>query len=256
MQLPDPLLDVPPLPKGPTSLVGGTVKSVDRIRNKLVVQVFAGKDMKVSFDERTHIFRDGIETTQLGIRKGDRVYVDTQLDGTHIFARNIHVQTGVHAADSSGQVLSLDTRHGLMELQDQLSAQPVTFHLDQKTSVTRNKQPVSLADIKPGSIVAVKFAPESADRGLAREVSIIAAPGMEFTFAGRVTNIDMRSGMFSLESATDNKTYDISFNRAALENQDGFGIGSQVTVVATFVASGYRADTIKITAPPQSTSRQ
>ena len=39
----DSLLDVPPLPKGQVSLVGGIVTGIDRVRNKLTVRVFAGK---------------------------------------------------------------------------------------------------------------------------------------------------------------------------------------------------------------------
>src|SRR5262249_51616637 len=97
----DPLLDVPPLPKGNVTVVGGTVEKVDQIRNKMVVEPFGGGDkLKVTFDERTHIFRDGTETTQMGIHKGDRVYVDTMLDGARVFARNIRVQSQVGAADA------------------------------------------------------------------------------------------------------------------------------------------------------------
>src|SRR6202008_897630 len=102
-----------------------------------------------------HIFRDGIETTALGIRKGDRVYVDSMLDGSQVLAKNIRVQTGVHAADSSGQVLTRN--NGAITLRDQLSAAPVTFAVDQKTTVLRDKHPATLADVTPGSFVAVKF---------------------------------------------------------------------------------------------------
>ena len=86
----DPLLDVPPLPKGKATLVGGRVGKIDPIRNRITVEPFGGGDkMKVFFDERTHIYRDGTETTQANIHKGDRVYVDTLLDGPRVFARNI-----------------------------------------------------------------------------------------------------------------------------------------------------------------------
>src|SRR4051812_34289596 len=90
----DALLAPPPQPKGKVSLFGGTVKDVDAIRNKMTLQVFGGNKTKVFFDERSHIYRNGVETTQLGIHKGDRVYVDTQLDKGRLFARNIQVQTG------------------------------------------------------------------------------------------------------------------------------------------------------------------
>ncbi|HEV2961050.1 MAG TPA: hypothetical protein VG649_04430, partial [Candidatus Angelobacter sp.] len=75
----DPILDPPPLPDGKTTMVGGVVGSVDHIRNRMTVNVFGGGRWKVGFDERTHIFRNGAETTQLAIKKGERVSVDTML---------------------------------------------------------------------------------------------------------------------------------------------------------------------------------
>lgn len=246
---PDPLLDVPPMPKGMVSLVGGTVRNVDQIRDKLAVQVFGGKAMKIAFDERTHIYRDGVETTQLGIRKGDRVYVDTMLDGSRVFARNIRVETGTRAADSAGQVLSVNA--GSITLRDQLSTQPVTFQVDQKTSIVHNAQPASFSEVKPGAIITVKFAPERANHGIARQISIIASPGMQFTFAGKVTHLDLSSGILSVDNLADGKTYDLSFSLASVDKRDALGVGSEVTVLATFEGWGYRADSVKVTAAPE-----
>ncbi len=89
----DPVLDPAPLPNGSTTLVGGIVTGVDHVRNRLSMRVFGGGKWKVGFDERTHIFRNGAETTQLAIKKGERVYVDTMLDKKNheIFARNIRL---------------------------------------------------------------------------------------------------------------------------------------------------------------------
>jgi hypothetical protein len=252
---PDPLLDVPPLPTGKVSLIGGTVKNLDRVRNRFVVQAFGGQQVRISFDERTHIYRDGVETTQLGLRKGDRVYVDTMLDGTRVFARNVRVQTGARAADSAGQVVSVNARKGSITLWDRLAAQPVTFQVDQKTSFTLDQRPASFKDLKPGAIVAVKFAPERPNRGLAREIAIFAAPGMQFTFVGKVTNLDLRLGTLSLENQTDGKTYDLSFSPARVDKMELLGVGSQVTVIATFEASGYRADTVTVIAAPEAAKR-
>src|SRR3954454_12524980 len=129
----DPLLSVPPMPKGKTTLVGGQVRNIDQIRNRMDVDSFGGGHMRVNFDERTHFFRDGIETTQLAVRKGDRVYVDTMLDNTRIFARNVRVNTGVTAANASGQITSFDPKTGALTLRDQIAARPVTFIVDQST---------------------------------------------------------------------------------------------------------------------------
>src|SRR5690348_14519362 len=60
----DPLLDLPALPKGSVTLLGGTVKSIDQVRDHLTVEPFGGKSEKIAFDERTHFYRDGGETTQ------------------------------------------------------------------------------------------------------------------------------------------------------------------------------------------------
>ena len=74
----NPLLEIPPLPKSNTTLIGGFATSIDHVRNRLTVQPFGrGEKVKLFTDERTHIYRNGAETTVLGIHKGDRVYVDT-----------------------------------------------------------------------------------------------------------------------------------------------------------------------------------
>src|SRR5579859_4479980 len=47
----DPVMDVPPLPKGKATLIGGTVRKIDRLRNRVTVEAFGGHSMKVGFDE-------------------------------------------------------------------------------------------------------------------------------------------------------------------------------------------------------------
>jgi hypothetical protein len=243
----DPLLDVPPLPKGKVSVVGGTVAKIDQIRNRLVVEPFGGGDkLKLNFDERTHIYRDGTETTQTGIQKGDRVYVDTMLDGAQLFARNIRVHSQAGPADASGQIKDLDVNSGLLTLRDQLSAEPVTFRVDSSTVVKRDNQPVALADVKSGSLATVKFAPGGRARGLVKEIAIIAVPGTSFTFAGKVTHLDLSSRTLAVQNFSDGNTYDITFDPAKIEGKDNLGIGSVVTVVATFTGVGYTAQSITI----------
>ena len=67
----DPLLETPPLPKGKPTLIGGTATHVDHVRNRLTIQPFGGgPKVKLIVDERSHIYRNGAETTVLGIQKG------------------------------------------------------------------------------------------------------------------------------------------------------------------------------------------
>src|SRR5947207_15444940 len=56
----DPLLDLPELPPGKVTLIGGTVTSLDEIMNRMLVQPFGSKQkMRVAFDSRTCFFQDG-----------------------------------------------------------------------------------------------------------------------------------------------------------------------------------------------------
>jgi len=247
---PDPLLDPPPLPNGKVTLVGGTVKSVDMVRNRIVVQPFGGGTMKMNFDERTRIYRDGVETTQLGIRKGDRVYIDTMLDGSSVFARNIRVRSqGQAAAHVEGQVTSFDPQSGMLVLRDRLSAQPVTFRASQNTAITVDGKTGSLSDLKPGAIISVRFSPYRANSGTATEIAISAVPGTVFTFSGKVTNVDLRSGIISVDNRTDDKTYDINFNIARVNQREALSIGSDVTIQAVFQGNGYLAQSITVDQP-------
>jgi hypothetical protein len=240
----DPLLDLPPLPKGQTTLVGGTVHSIDQIRNRLTVQPFGGHSMKIFFDERTHIYRDGVPGTQLVIHKGDRVYVDTMLDGSKVFARNIRVITGMQAADARGQITSNDPRTGRITVQDELSARPVIFRVTPSTVVNTSSGKSSVSELQPGSLVTVKFTPDRSNRDVAQEVTVIAAPGSLFTFYGKITYLNLSTRTLAVANESDQKTYDIKFTPAAVDQQM-LGEGKQVLVKARFDGTGYTADNIQ-----------
>ena len=242
----DPLFDVPPLPTSKISLVGGRVAKIDRVRNRLTVQVYGGGKMEMSFDERSHIYRDGVETTQLGIRKGDRVYVDTQLDGTKVFARNIRVDTTTTPADARGQIVAFDARTGTMQLRDDLSSEEVNFQVNPETGIQHAGKAATLADLKPGTLVAVRFSPEEAKGGLAREISILAMPGSSFVFAGKVTYLDLHLGTFAVNNGTDQKTYELHFDPASTPAADQLVVGAEVTVRAVFDGTRYVASHITV----------
>jgi hypothetical protein len=241
----DPLLQPPPLPSGNPSLIGGTVLKVDGVRNAMHLRPFGGKSMKVYFDERTHIYRDGIETTQLGIRKNDRVYVDTLLDNGHVFARSIRVETQGRLADARGRLVRFDPRSGSLSLLDELSSQPVHFRVDGRTEILRGGQPVTAAELTPNSLIGVHFAPEAGNRGAARQITIYAAPGSSFVFAGKVTFLDMKSGIFALQNRTDNHNYEIHFDPKAPEYST-LSVGTDITVNAVFDGTRYTARNIDL----------
>lgn len=249
----DPILDPPPLPIGTTTMVGGVIRHVDRVRNRLVVGIFGGDDWTVNFDERTHIFQNGAETTQLALKKGERVYVDTMLDNNKhdIFARNIRLGVSAPPADADGQIDRVDPAHGELTLLDRINSVPVRFGVTGETRISRGSNPATLADVKPGTLVHVKFAPEGGYRGVAREITIIAVPGAAFTFVGQITYLDMHRGLLAVANESDGRTYDIHFSPGRLANAANLRVGQQATVVATFEGPQYTAQAVTITGHPK-----
>jgi hypothetical protein len=249
----DPILDPAPMPRTTTTMVGGTITGVDRLRNKMTVHVFGGGHWTVNFDERTHIFHNGRETTQLAIKKGERVYVDTQLDNNKhdIFARNIRVGVAELPADADGQIIAIDAKHNELTLRDTLNSVPVRFAVDPETRISNGQTPAAFKDVKPGTLVHVRFAASSPNRGLAREVSIIAVPGSTFTFSGKVTFLDLHRGLIAVQNSTDDKNYEIHFAPSAVTNRNDLGVGRDVLIRATFEGARYMAQSVNPSRAPE-----
>jgi Domain of unknown function (DUF5666) len=245
----DPILDPPPFPKGMTTLVGGVISDIDRIRNHLTLDIFGGGRWTVFFDERTHAFRNGAEVTVLALKKGEQAYVDTMLDNNKrdIFARNIRVGVVSLPADADGQITDIDTSHNQLTLRDILSSTSVRFAVDSSTRISHGSTPASFQELRAGSLVRVQFAPERPNRGLAREIVILAAPGSAFTFTGTVTFLDTHRNMLSVHNAADDKTYDIYFVPSRADAARRLAVGAEVRVVAIFEATQYTAQQITVT---------
>jgi hypothetical protein len=225
------------------------ITGVDRMRNRLTLHVFGGNRWTVNFDERTHIFHNGRETTQMALKKGERVYVDTQLDNNKhdIFARNIRVGVAELPADADGQIIAIDTKHRELTLRDALNSVPVRFAVDSETRISNGQTPAAFKDVKPGTLVHVRFAASSPNRGLAREVSIIAVPGSTFTFSGKVTFLDLHRGLLAVQNVTDDKNYEIHFAPSAVPDRNSLGVGRDVLVRATFEGARYMAQSVSPT---------
>jgi len=204
--------------------------------------------MKFIFDERSHIYRDGVETTQLAIKKGDRVYVDSQLDGPKMFARNVRLVTQLTPADADGQLLSYDQRNGVISMRDRLSSQAIRFSVNADTRISKaDDQAGSPADLQPGALVSVEFAPDRSNRGIAQKIKVLALPGAQFRFAGAITHLDVKSNIMAIENTSDGKNYEVGFERADVTGRDDLAVGAEVNVVATFQGDKYLAREISVT---------
>jgi len=242
----DPLLEPPPVPPGKTTLIGGLAHKIDRVRNRLEVQPFgARKRIRMTYDERSHFYRDGRETTVLAIREGDRIYADTTLDGAKIFAKNVRVITAGGPAEAQGQIVAFDSRRQTVRMLDNLTRQQVVFTLTPDTRITAKSGAARREDIRPGSLINVLFAP-GRKGGQAREVLVLATPGSTYLFAGRITNIDLRSGVVNIENQSDGRNYELQFDPSAVDNREELIVGTEVAANSTFDGRTYKTQNLSI----------
>jgi hypothetical protein len=242
----DPLLDLPPLRSEKISLIGGTVTRLDRVQDQLVLQPFGDrKQMRLGFDVRTRFYRDGQRASDREINQGQRVYADTMLDGTRLFAKTIWINSASPTGSSRGQVLDFDSQSGIVTVRDELSAEPMKFHVDEKTMVRERNEKRTVADLKSGSLITLSFGPDQRRSGNVREIEILAQPGGVFSFFGRVTYMDLSKKMIAVANEVDSKTYDIQLETLPGSSLRNLRQGSLVAVYAVFDGKHYVARTIE-----------
>ena len=88
--------------------------------------------------------------------------------------------------------------------------------------------------------------PDRANRDVAQEIIVLAKPGDDYIFSGVVTNLDMRTDTLALENRSDQETYELHFNRAAIEDARQLKVGAEVTAHAVFDGKQYRASNLRI----------
>jgi hypothetical protein len=240
------LPDLPSLPPEKASLIGGTIQKLDRVRDEITVQVFGGGKITISFDPRTHIYLGTDKASTSDLHRGDRIYVDTILDGSLVFAKNIRLKNTVSAGLSQGVVTSYRSDRGELVMRDILSPRALKVRLTTQTKIVHGDRAVGAGELVSGTLVSVKFGPEEDGRAVAREISVLAVPGSSLTFAGRVTSIDLRLGLIVLTSSTDNKIYEIHFDPTLLGVDDNLRPDANVTVQTRFDGSQYMARSITV----------
>ena len=242
----DPLLDLPPLPHGKVSLLGGTITRLDRVQDHLTIQPFGGKQkINVAFDVRTRFFRDSQPATQRDLKVGERVYLDTMLNGTAIFAKSIWIDSNAAGGSGRGQIIAYEPQNGVLTLHDELSAQPVKFRLGPNTVVRQGAETRSLADLRAGALVSLSFGPEQGRAGMVREISILAQPGTQFSFFGRITYMDLSRKLIAVANESDNTTYEIYLGSLPPGGFRDVRQGAEVTVSAVFDGKHYVARNVE-----------
>ena len=246
----DPLLDLPPLPEGKLTVIGGTVAKLDRVRDRLVLRPFGSKkEMNVNFDLRTKITQNGQPAAAKDLRPGVRLYADTMLKDDEVFAKNIRIGGEGAQGDARGQVVAYDTRDGVLSLREQVSPEPVKMKVTPNTKVQISNKDASIAEIRPGALVVIDFAAGTGRLGEARSIRVLANPGESFKFVGRITFVDMRSKRFAIANQSDEQTYDIKIGPVPSQVAHSLREGRNATVSAVFNGQNYEARDIEVSAP-------
>ena len=242
------LPELPPLPQKNASLIGGTLERLDRVRDQITVQVFGGGHMSALFDPRTRVYQGSKEVTTADLRQGERVYLDTILNGSTVFARTIRLSSTPSAGESQGIVLRYG--NGELTFRDGLAPSPVRVRLAASTQFFEDHHSVAASTLVTGSLVGIKFDSQGNGHDVAREITILASPGTRYTFSGQVVHIDLRTGLLALISSVDHKTYEVYLDATAPPD-DNLQPGVNVTVIANFEDSRYVARTITINSQNQ-----
>jgi hypothetical protein len=243
---------IPAIPEGKSTVIGGEVRKVDRVRDELTVAVFGGRDIRALFDERTKVFRDGAAISVDDLRIGDRASLETILDGSTVFVRSVHMVTGLPQGQCRGQVLTYDPVSGALSVREALSSRPIQLRVSGSTSIVRQGQEASsVAELGPGALITADFVPDDRGHGVVRKISILATPGSKFVFTGTVAFLDMHSGALVIIDPRDQQRYEITFDPAVVSGSRQIQAGADVVVKAYFDGGHYLAQAITVNSSAQ-----
>jgi hypothetical protein len=230
--------------------MGGEIRRVDAVRDVLTLKVFGERPIKILFDERTQVYRDGKKIPLHDLHPVDHASVQTVLDGTNIFALSIHILSQSPEGDYQGRVLSYNPGTTELAISSVLSLQPLKLLVPASTPVVREGQPAfvagqqGLSDLVAGDLISVKFEPNKEGQGVASHISVLATPGSEFVFIGNIATLDTHTGVLVLLDPRDSKTYEVHFSSASLPTTKNLRLGDHITVTASFDGGRYVAKTI------------
>jgi hypothetical protein len=243
--------DLLAMPRGKSTVIGGTISGVDPVMDQMTLKVFGGgRPMKIFFDERTQVYRDGVKTSLRDLRTNDHASVETMLDGTTVFARSIHMLSRSPEGECQGQVVSYEAGTGELTVSESLSPELIKLHVPAGATIVREGQAASgsgssgVSDLVKGTLISATFSSDNKGQGIANRIAILATPGSQVSFTGSVTFLDLHSNQFVV--ADNDQSYKITFDPAAFPATRDLHEGSNVKVTAEFDGRRYVARTITV----------
>jgi len=241
------LPDVAPLPAAaPASLIGGTVRKVDPIHDRIVLRAFGGGDFTIDFDVRTRVMRGAALAELREVRTGTRVYVDSiQKDG-RVFAKTLHIEgAGSILGETEGQVLSYDPDRRLLKVRDIISAQPLNLRVTPRTEIRSGDQGMNASQLVAGSLVQINFQGVSDGPSVAEKINVMARPGSAFVFTGRIAVIDLRDSHLTLYEQSGENSFEVGLRSLPPNERLRLKQGADVVVHAEFDGTKYEATRIE-----------
>jgi hypothetical protein len=241
---------LPAIPKGKTTILGGEIRNFDPVRDQFSLRTYGERPLRIWFDERTRVYRDGARISVRDLGPEDHASVETTLDGANVFAVSIHILSGTAEGECEGRVVRFNEEKGELVVASQISPAPLTFQVPANASIARvgerefTTRPSGLSDLVAGALVTVSFDAGTARRNVAREIKVMAVPGAAFQFNGNISFLDMHTGTMVLVDPRDGKSYQIHFDSARLPTSETLHPQASVSVTATYDGTGYAASAI------------
>ena len=245
-----PLSTLPPIPRGKSTVMGGQIVDVDPVRDQFILKVFGGRPVKILFDERTLMYRNGKKITVLDLHPDDHASVETLLDGTKIFAVRIHMLSNLPEDEFKGQVSNYNQRTGDLTIRTDASHDLMTLNVPGGTPIVSigqdgtSKQQHGPVTLARGTVVDVKFRGGKGGHGVATNIDVLAVPGSTFVFAGKLSSLDLHSSRLVVVDPRDDQAYPMTFDPSLLEAMSKLHEGSAVKVTTTFDGVRYIANAI------------
>ena len=241
---------LPPAPPGKSTILGGEIRFIDPVKDVIVLKIFGRGPVKILFNERTQVFRDGKKIPLHDLHPSDHASVQTVLDGTDVFALSVHILSQTPQGDYQGRVLNYNPASTELLISSITSREPMKLLVPANTRVVREGQPGFIAnqrglgDLVHGSLISVKFEPDRSGQGVATQIVVLATPGSQFVFSGSITDLDTHNGTLSILDPRDDKSYQIHFSSSRLPVSRNLHTGDRITVTAVFDGIHYVAQAI------------
>jgi hypothetical protein len=241
---------IPSVPANKSTIFGGEIRALDPVRDQLTLKVFGDRPMKILFDERTEVYRDGNRVSLHELHPTEYASVQTTLDGTKLFAVSVHMLSRSQKVPYDGRVLNFNQATGELAISSGRSDEPIKVLVKSDTSFARGGQTAFSSqrtgpfDLVPGALVSVQFKAAEKDEAIASHLEIFAVPGAKFVFSGNLTSLDLHSGSLILIDPRDNRTYQVSFDPAGIPAAQNLHLGDNIRVVAEYDGLHYMASNI------------